>query len=66
MSCILKQLQSSSSDSLEYIVDGQIYALELKVIGEDYSEDPLSLVNSVVEFRPQGLYDAYFFAWCFE
>lgn len=48
------KLQSSSSDSLEYIVDGQIYALELKVIGDDYSEDPHSFVNSVIDFRPQG------------
>ena len=36
-------------------MDGQIYALELKVIGDDYSEDPHSFVNSVIDFRPQGL-----------
>ena len=46
------QLQSSSSDSLEYIVDGQIRALDLKVIGDEAIDD--ELVNSIIDFRPQG------------
>eukprot|EP00795_Rhopilema_esculentum_P012729 gene12729-3453_t len=53
------KLQSSSSDSLEYIVDGQIYALDLKVIGADSFEDPNVLVNSVIDFRAQGYLAIY-------
>eukprot|EP00794_Sanderia_malayensis_P016836 gene16836-18534_t len=48
------KLQSSSSDSLEYIVDGQIFALDLKVIGDDVNNDPNDFINSVLDFRPQG------------
>lgn len=53
------QLQSSSSDSLEYIVDGQIRALDLKVIGDEAIDDLNELVNSIIDFRPQGEFSRF-------
>ena len=38
-------------------MDGQIYALDLKVIDDNEVQSQSDLVESIVEFRPQGMYE---------
>ena len=46
-------MESSSYDSLEYIVDGQIYGLNLKTHDEKCQGDE-ELLQVISSFKPQG------------
>ena len=56
-------MESSSYDSLEYIVDGQIYGLNLKTHDEKCQGDE-ELLQVISSFKPQGSTSYLFYTIC--